>query len=218
MVLLPLAATALFLLTCQAIYPQLGKSVRVAAFETVTAVTTTGFSTVGYQRWNGFGLMLITVLMLVGGGTCSTAGGIKQFRVYLLCKLLFWEFRRALMPRAAVMQRPVWEGTRRVFVNDARVRQIAVFVFLYLGTYVLGVMILLGCGYRLDDSLFEFASALGTVGLSMGITSPRMADAALWAEIIAMFFGRLEFMVVIVSLLKLGRDGRRMMAGETRPA
>jgi trk system potassium uptake protein TrkH len=210
-VLVPLAGAALFLFTCQTIYPHLEKSIRVAVFETVTAMTTTGFSTVGYGNWNAFGLIASTVLMLVGGGTCSTAGGIKQFRIYLSVKLLVWELRRALMPREAILERPVWEGSRRVFVDDARVRQIAVFVFLYLATYVLGVTLLCACGYGLGESLFEFASALGTVGLSMGVTSADMPDPALWAEILAMFFGRLEFMVVIVSVLKLGKDSRLLM-------
>jgi trk system potassium uptake protein len=78
-------------------------------------------------------------------------------------------------------------------------------------TYVLGVLLLCACGYNLGDSLFEFASALGTVGLLVDVTSAQMPDTALWTEIIAMFLGRLEFIVVIVSLLKLGRDCRLMM-------
>jgi trk system potassium uptake protein TrkH len=210
--LIPLAVAAMFFLTCRTIYPQLGKSIRVAIFETVTAITTTGFSTVGYGNWNAFGLFLLLVLMLIGGGTCSTAGGLKQFRVYLLWKLIFWEIRRSFMPRTAVLERSIWVGNRRVFVDDVRVRQVAVFVFLYVGTYVFGVLLLCACGYGLGDSLFEFASALGTVGLSVGVTSAQMPSAALWAETFAMFMGRLEFIVVIVSLLKLGRDGRLMMA------
>jgi trk system potassium uptake protein len=72
-------------------------------------------------------------------------------------------------------------------------------------------MLLCACGYSLGDSLFEFSSAIGTVGLSVGVTSAQMPDVALWTEILAMFLGRLEFMVVIVSLLKLGRDGRLMI-------
>lgn len=211
-VLIPLAAVAMFLVTSQAIYPQIGKSVRVAAFQTITAITTTGFSTVAYGNWNAFGVLLLIVLMLIGGGTCATAGGIKQFRVFLLWKLLFWELRRSLIPRTAILERPVWEGNRRVFVDDARMRQVAVFIFMYLVIYLFGVMLLCAWGYSLGDSLFEFASAIGTVGLSVGVTSPRMPDGALWAEIIAMFLGRLEFMVVIVSLFKLGKDSRRMLA------
>ena len=209
-VLIPLSAAAMFLLTCQTIYARLGKSIRVAVFETVTAITTTGFSTAGYGNWNAFGVFLLIALMLIGGGTCSTAGGIKQFRVYLLWKLLIWEIRRTLLPRTAILQRPVWEGDRRVFVEDARVRQVAIFVFLYLMTFSLGVLLLCACGYSLRDSLFEFASAIGTVGLSVGVTAAKMPDAALWAETIAMFLGRLEFMVVIISLLKLGGDCRLM--------
>jgi trk system potassium uptake protein len=210
-VVILLCAAAMFLLTCQAIYPQLEKSIRVAIFETVSAITTTGFSTVSYRNWNSFGMFLLTVLMLIGGGTCSTAGGIKQFRIYLLWKLVFWDIRSCLMPRTAILERPIWQGNRRVFVDDVRVRQMAVFVFLYLVTYVLGVLLLCACGYNLGDSLFEFASALGTVGLSVGVTSAQMPHVALWTEIIAMFLGRLEFIVMIVSLLKLGRDCRLMM-------
>ena len=215
-VLIPLSAAAMFLLTSRALYPQLGKSIRVALFETVTAITTTGFSTVSYGNWNAFGLFLLIILMLIGGGTCSTAGGIKQFRVYLLWKMLYWDIKRYLMPRTTVLERPMWEGNRRVFVDDAKIRQVMVFIFLYLATYVLGVMILCACGYNLSDSLFEFASAIGTVGLSVGVTTAQMPDAALWTETIAMFLGRLEFIVVLVSLLKIGGDGRRMLARTPR--
>ena len=215
-VLIPLSAAAVFLLTSRALYPQLGKSMRVAIFETVSAVTTTGFSTVSYGNWNAFGLFMLIVLMLIGGGTCSTAGGIKQFRIYLLWKMLCWDIKRCLMPRTAVLERPLWEGNRRVFVDDARIRQATVFIFLYLAIYVFGVMIL--CALRLQSCrlLFEFASAIGTVGLSVGVTTARMPDAALWSETIAMFLGRLEFIVVIVSLLKIGGDGRRMLARTAR--
>lgn len=208
-VLLPLATAGLFFATTMGLYPTLGKAARVAVFEAATALTTTGFSTVGYNSWNAFGILIMLVLMLVGGGTCSTAGGIKQFRIYLLYKLAVWEVARALLPRGAVQPRPVWEGDRRVFVDDARVRSLCVFVFIYLATYVGGSLVLCACGFSLSDSLFEFASALGTVGLSVGVTSAGMPSTALWAETIAMFLGRLEFFVILTSLLKLGRDFRQ---------
>jgi trk system potassium uptake protein TrkH len=157
-------------------------------------------------------VLMLTVLMLIGGGTCSTAGGIKQFRIYVFWKLLFWELRRPSLPRTVVMERPIWEGNRRVFVEDARVRQIGVFVFLYLATLLIGSMILCACGYSIRDSLFEFSSAIGTVGLSVGVTSATMPTPALWAEMVAMFLGRLEFMVVFVSMLKIKKDTRRMFS------
>lgn len=217
-VVIPLSAAAAFFFTCQSLYPALDKSVRVALFETISAITTTGFQSVTYTNWNASGVLVLIVLMLIGGGTCSTAGGIKQFRIYLMWKLLLWDIARHLLPRTAIMERAIWEGNRRVFVDDAKARQVAVFIFLYLMTYFLGVMLLCASGFSLSDSLFEFASAVGTVGLSVGVTSAKMPDAALWAETLAMFLGRLEFMVVIVSLLKLGRDGRRMTARSAKGA
>jgi len=209
--LAPLAAAALFFLTCASLYPQLGKSLRVAVFEAVSALTTTGFSTVGYNDWNGVGVAVMIGLMLVGGGTCSTAGGIKQFRVHLLWRALTLEIRRLVAPRGVVRESVLWEGERKVFLNDAQVRQTAVFVFLYLLLFALGVLLLCAGGYDLQSSLFEFASALGTVGLSIGVTSPDMPRAALWAESLAMFLGRLEFLVVVASLFKLGGDARNYL-------
>jgi trk system potassium uptake protein TrkH len=216
-VIMPVAASAVLLFTCVGLYPHFGKSVRVAVFETISAITTTGFSTVSYGNWNSFGLLVLIVLMLIGGGTCSTAGGIKQFRVYLLWRLLVWEIKRSLLPRTAVLERPLWEGDHRIYVDDVRVRQISLFIFLYLATYVLGTLLLCACGYSLKDALFEFASAIGTVGLSVGVTSADMHDVALWAETIAMFLGRLEFVVVIVSVLKMVGDGGRLLSSSRNP-
>jgi len=210
--LIPLSVAAVLVFTCRGLYPPIGKAFRVALFETVSALTTTGFQTVTYGKWNTFGVFVLIVLMLIGGGTCSTAGGIKQFRIYLFWRLLIWEVKRSLNPRAVVMERPMWEGNRRIFVDDARVRQVGVFVFLYLLTYMLGTLLLCASGYSLPESLFEFASAIGTVGLSVGVTSADMPDVALWAETCAMFLGRLEFFVVFTSLIKLLGDSGRCMA------
>jgi trk system potassium uptake protein TrkH len=210
-VLIPVSVAVLFVFTCGKLYPHLDKSLRVALFEAVSALTTTGFSTVSYGNWNPFGVLMLTVLMLIGGGTCSTAGGIKQFRIYVFWKLLVWELKRPSLPRTVVMERPIWEGDRRVFVEDARVRQIGVFIFLYLATFFTGSTILCACGYSIRDSLFEFASAIGTVGLSIGVTSASMPTPALWAEMLAMFLGRLEFIVVIVSIMKITKDACHML-------
>jgi trk system potassium uptake protein TrkH len=50
--LIPLAAAGVFIFTSKTLYLHLGESVRVAVFETVSAITTTGFSTVSYENWN----------------------------------------------------------------------------------------------------------------------------------------------------------------------
>ena len=204
--LLSLSVLTLLFLVCRELYPLMSKSVRVALFEAVSALTTCGFSTVGYGNWNALGVLVLIVLMIVGGGVCSTAGGLKQYRAHLLAKALIWEVRKELAPRTAVRADWVWFGEHKLFVDGERVKQAALFVFLYMTCLFLGAAILTAHGYGFKESFFEFASSLGTVGLSIGITSSAMPPLALWTETIGMFLGRLEFFVVFVVLAdSLGR-------------
>ncbi|MBE9211893.1 TrkH family potassium uptake protein [Plectonema cf. radiosum LEGE 06105] len=194
------------------LYPNLGKSFRVSIFETITALSTTGFSTVGYTDWNGLGWLILILLMLIGGGSGSTAGGIKQMRVYILYRALIWEVRRMLMPAAAVNEAHIWQGDQRQFLQNDQIKQISIFVFLYLMVFGIGSGIIAAYGYSLQESLFEYASAMGTVGLSVGVTAADAAPGLLWAEILGMFLGRLEFFTVFVGVVRLLRDTRPILA------
>ena len=209
-VLVPICAILLFALTCAPLYGSLSKAARVAIFETVTALTTTGYSTVGYGDWNAFGMLVLVVLMLIGAGTCSTGGAMKQHRVYLLFRTLASELRRPFRPRTAVTDESIWQGEERVSVSDAHLRVVIAFVFIYLVTWLVGAGVLAAHGYGFEASMFEFASALGTVGLSVGVTSPSAPSLVLWTEIAGMLLGRLEFFVIFASAGKLVRDGLRM--------
>jgi len=209
--LIPFCAALIFFFVCVNVYPTLTKCIRVAIFETVTALTTTGFSTTIYSNWGSIGFLILTVLMLIGGGTCSTAGGIKQYRIYVLFKSLLWEIRRPFQPRTAVIENFIWQGERKDFINDQQIRRIALFIFLYLTTYIVGSGIIAMHGYGLKESLFEFASAIGTVGLSIGITNASSPPLVLWTEILGMFLGRLEFFIIFVGIGKLIRNLYKML-------
>jgi trk system potassium uptake protein TrkH len=190
-----------------ALYPTLGKSVRVAIFEIVSAGSTTGFSTTSYLGWPTLSVLLIICFMLMGGGSGSTAGGIKQYRIYVLFRALAWDLRRRLLPRTAVTAHAVWVGDQRRFLDDVQIRQAAVFVFLYAVAFALGTAAIAAYNYSLSDSAFEFASALGTVGLSVGVTAADAPAGVLWVELGGMILGRLEFFAVVVGLFKIFGDG-----------
>lgn len=191
---------------CKNIYPSLGKSVRVSLFETFSALTTTGFTTTTYNNWNSLGYVILIILMIIGGGTCSTAGGLKQYRLYILLKSLVWDVKRSFLPRTAVVENFVWQGERKDYITGSRIRKVANFIFFYFLAYVIGTVVLTAHGYELKESLFEFASALSTVGLSVGITSASAPSLVLWTETLGMFLGRLEFFVILVGIGKLIRD------------
>jgi trk system potassium uptake protein TrkH len=198
----------------RSIYPTLGESLRVAVFNTVAAISTTGFATVEFNYWNGLGMLVLIVLMLMGGGTGSTAGGIKQYRIHILFKGLLWEFRRRFLPRNVITEPDAWRGEQRQFISDQHLRQVGMFVFLYIIVVLVGGGILTAYGNSIQDSLFEFASALSTVGLSIGITAADAPAGVLWVEILAMFLGRLEFFTVLIGIVRLVGDLPVMVFGK----
>ena len=187
-------------------FSDLSKSVRVAFFEIVSGISTTGFSTVSYNNWNDFGIFILILMMIVGGGTGSTAGGIKQYRVYVLLKSLWWNIKSYILPRNIVKEYSVKRPDGRFYVSDKHIIEICSVATVYIISFLIFVIILMAHGYGLKESMFEIASCLSTVGLSMGITSPEAPNMVLVTEIIAMFLGRLEFIVIFYSILKIIKD------------
>lgn len=204
--LIPLCVAIILFGVGIGLYPTVGKSIRVAIFEVISALSTTGFSTVGYSDWNSLGLTIMIILMLIGGGTGATAGGIKQFRIYALYRALVWEIKSMLLPERAVTEADYWQGDRRKFFSDNQIKTIALFVFLYLILFTVGVTITAAYGYSIPESLFEYASSLSTVGLSIGVTSADAPTGLLWTQIIGMFLGRLEFFTVFIGIIRLFQD------------
>ncbi len=188
------------------LYPALGASLRAAVFNAVSALSTTGFSTVDYAQWNSLGRLVLVLLMIVGGATGSTAGGIKQYRLHVLYRGLVCELRRRVLPSSAVTEPYIWKGEDKEFVDDAQVRQVAVFVFLYTVVLLAGSAILAAHGYSFQDSIFEFTSALSTVGISVGVFAPGAPAGVLWTGTVAMFLGRLEFFAIILGVIRLAND------------
>ena len=164
------------------------------------------------RHWSELGKLTLLLLMVIGGGAGSTAGGIKLYRVYVLFKGMAWQVRRALLPARAVTEPDVWEGPERRFVAVDQVRDAALFACLYLAVLFVGSGVLVAHGYALGDSLFEMASTLSNVGLSTGIITPSMPPVILWTGMVAMFVGRLEFFIVVVALARVVRDVPAIMA------
>jgi len=204
--LMLVGVTLIFGFVTLGLYPSLQQGVRVAIFEVVSTVTTTGFSTVGYADWGGIGWFVLILLMIIGGGAGSTAGGLKKIRIYILLKTAFWEVRRALRSQSVVNMPTLTYGNDRRVLSDEQVRTTAAFVTLYMLCLCLIVLVMLASGYSLPDGLFEAASTLSTVGLSVGVTSVTMPIHLYWVMSAGMLLGRLEFIYVFVGLAKLGVD------------
>jgi len=179
---------------------------RVSAFQILSALSTTGFSTIDFATWSPIGIFLIILLMLIGGGTGSTAGGIKQFRIFLAFKAVLWTVRDEFLPRRSVREDYLWRGENKVYIKPEHLKEAFIYIFMYFVTFLIGSAFFVQAGYSIGDSMFEFASTLGTVGLSIGITGPDLPVHLLWVQVVGMFLGRLEFLIIIFSLSKVIKD------------
>lgn len=80
------------------LYPTLGETVRHAAFQVSSIITTTGYATTDFDMWPSFSKAILLTLMVAGGCAGSTSGGMKCGRILLLTKGLYRNLRRMLHP------------------------------------------------------------------------------------------------------------------------
>lgn len=205
----------LTVLLMNGMYDSASESLRTALFQAVSAITTTGFQTVdSFASWTPAMMLIMIVLMLVGGGAGSTAGGLKIYRVYVMLKEIGWKLARDTYPERVVFTEQINRGGQKETVSVREKGQIHAFVFFYLLLFLAGTLVFCCYGYSLEDSMFEFASALSTVGLSTGITAYGASPVIHWTAIIGMFMGRLEIYVVLIAVARMGADGRRCLHGK----
>lgn len=89
----------------------------------------------------------------------------------------------------------------KVYLSNGIMEEVGRFTFVYMVIYFIGVIMLTFADIPLDKAMFEFASALGTVGLSIGVTAPGTSNYVLIIEMIGMLLGRLEIFIVLVSVV-----------------
>ncbi len=183
-------------------------------FQAVSALTTTGFSTIDLSRIDDFGLVILILLMFVGGGAFSTAGGIKLWRAYLLLKAMRWQIRKYQLPRTASYPLMVWRAGRRREASPAEVQEMFTSVVIQTLFFAAGVLMLVGSGISLRAASFDLMSALSTVGLSVGAVGPDSPPVILVIFTAAMALGRLEFLVVFFAGAKFLRDFASMLRKE----
>lgn len=167
-----------------------------ATFHAISALTTTGFVVGEAGDWSDGSRLLLVGLMGVGGSVGSTAGGLKLLRLLILLRLVGWTVRRVMLPREAKISLKIQHAA----VGEDEVRQAFVLVAAYGLLLFLSALALTAAGAGFEDAVFDSASALGTVGLSVGVAGPDLAE---WAKLVLafdMWAGRLEVLALLVLL------------------
>ena len=166
----------------------LNDPVRNGIFQTFSALTTTGYTTLSSNIPNVSKSLLI-ILMIIGGYAGSTAGGIKLVRFGVLGKSIAWISRKISLPPTVIT--PFKFGKK--LMKDADVTIISIFICIYILILSISSVFISFLGYPPLDSFFEVASAEGTVGLSVIDLKPMHWSGKI-VLIINMLFGRLEIL------------------------
>jgi trk system potassium uptake protein TrkH len=181
-------------------YQSVRLSLRHAAFQAASVLTTTGFTTADYASWPFFAQAVLLVLTFVGGCSGSTGGGIKVIRITTLFKLGGHEMKYMAHPYGVFSLR-LGQGT----MKKNMVYSISGFFFLYLLMLLITTLVVASGANDLLTSLSAALVTLGNIGPGFGRIGPALNYAFLpdyikWFLSFAMLVGRLEIYTVLVLL------------------
>ncbi len=187
----------------------LGSSVRVGVFNVVSLGTSTGYGNAAgagsmgdYVGWVAGAQLVLLFLMVVGGCTGSTSGGIKVMRMQVLGLLMLRSVRHSQTPRAVI---PVRLG--RQGISENVVSRVAGFFLLHVLLVTVGVLVVTAVGGDLETSLGAVVSALGNMGPALSEAGPtgNFSDAfgmpARLVLALLMLVGRLEILPILLAFV-----------------
>ena len=192
-----------------------GRAFRYGLFQVVSIMTTTGFCTDDFNRWNSFARGALLVIMFIGGCAGSTGGGMKVIRHILFVKVLRLEIEQAYHPSVV---RPLRLAGRPVEDQELR-KQVMVYFGLIGAIFTASWLFTLTVepnstwtdyGHKHEHKLIDAASCvsatlnnigpgLGVVGATQNYANFTPATKMLFVWL--MMIGRLEIYVILVLFL-----------------
>ncbi len=173
-------------------------SVQESFFAVVSSVSTTGFYISNYNAWPPVLYTILFILMIIGGCSGSTSGGIKIIRNLMFVKNSFLELSRIAHPNAII---PV-KINRKSLSNSIILKNMTL-IFVYFLTLIIGFIALRSMGFDFNTSIGASIGALSNVGTCIGQVGPYgsyafMPQIAKWMLALFMLMGRLELFIILI--------------------
>lgn len=197
-VLIVLGSIGLIVWNLGDFYPTLEETVRHAAFQVSSIITTTGFATTDFDLWPSFSKTILLCLMVIGACAGSTGGGLKVARVLLLFKSLKRNIAQMLHPRKVqVIRNNGSVVSERIVANTNA--YLCAYVVLMFGSFVLISL----DGYSVGTNFSAVLSCLNNIGPGMELVGPTCNFSIFSAFsklvlILDMLLGRLEIFPILV--------------------
>ena len=199
---LGLAAASITLITLNILplYKALGESVRHAAFQVSSIMTTTGFATTDFDLWPGFSKGILMMLMVIGACAGSTGGGLKCARVLLLWKSLRRNVRQSLNPRKVML---VKSGGR--IVDEKVLANTNAYLAAYVVIIIISYLLISLDGFSVGTNLTAVIACFNNIGPGLEAVGPTCNFSAFsplskTVLILDMLAGRLEIFPILILL------------------
>ncbi|MEM4262194.1 MAG: TrkH family potassium uptake protein [Thermoplasmata archaeon] len=177
-------------------------------FHVVSGLTTTGWTVASSgsmsASYPSVFLLMIVVCALIGGHSVSTAAGIRQVRVALIIKSLWWHIKKTLLPSTVVFPRSYHHIVKKT-VTDSRMTDIYIFISILFLMLLISTIVVMSHGYSLERSFLESTTSLTTLGMGFGIASPTAATGVKVMLIINMWLGRIEIVPLLLFIASFSR-------------
>ncbi len=172
-------------------------------FTIVSAITTTGANVVPpYElaTWQSPSLIILMILMLIGGSSGSTVGGLKLIRIITVLKGMNLTVTNLVSPEGRVVNTKI-AGKR---INEREIKEASAYIALFFMFLVFGWFMMTLYGYDTFTALFDVISIQSNNGLSTGIVFGGLPTPLKLTLIFLMWIGRLEIIPILVVFRTIG--------------
>jgi len=194
--------SALTFINISAIYKDPFTNITASLFNTVTFMSTTGYTLYNYETWPPLSQLLVFFMSFIGGMAGSTTGGIKLVRTILVVKYIKTEISRMVHPRGLYNVK-----IGKNVIDDDIIRGTLGFYLFYILIFIICALLISMNGLDMISSLSISASSIGNIGPGLGIIGPTSDWSSLsaFAKLLTTFcmlLGRLEIFSIIVIFSK----------------
>lgn len=182
----------------------LERAFRVATFNVVSVLSTSGFALEDFTLWNPIATLLFLILLPLGGCSGSTSGGIKIFRLCVFASLFRTQMIKSIHPHRVIY--PRFNGLP---IDAATIHSIMTFFAVYIVCALISSLTATALGLNITDAITATITCLSNVGPAMG---PQLSPSDNFANLdgslhilfaFDMILGRLEIIPVLLCLTRI---------------
>lgn len=175
------------------------EQLRISVFQTVSILTTTGYTTIDINIFSPLPKVLIIILMFFGGNLGSTGGALKTWRIIVLGKLLWQTLMKITLPPETIKPLKI----RGQVVEEEDLMKVAGFFVAYIFLIVISTLMLTSFGFEPFSAFSAACSAQGNIGPSFLPISDSIPPISKIILIFGMWTGRLEIIPALILMSPL---------------